>query len=509
MIDLAARRRWFTDELWGAQEPAWFTNVGPGFDAEPAAIGVDGDLLAILWLPWRGLSGTRTRMSRVRALVPVLLLACNTSPAATEGDESGGFTETSGGSSESGEPVPPEPYVPIEGNAFPWSGESTDMVCDDSADNDDNGYTDCDDFSCSRNPSVFVCGADSVYESTPNLCANGSDDDGDGRVDCKDPDCFKNPFHDVCDKPRSDTDCVKDGDGDGQVGCDDLDCRIDVVACPPAAGSLRILFDQTIDETAGNGPNSDWVVDSWGRIPAPSNPLVADEWSGALSGFGFALYKGGHRIENLVAWDGRISFEDSNNPQDLALYDVVVLIEPSRRMRPDEKASIINYVRAGGGLLAVANHRSADRDGNGWSAPEIFNDMFDDNPVMKDPFGFRFDEVDVELETAIDNVLNTGHPVIDGPEGVVERIGFYIGDTARLTGSNPTAVGLVALDDSSKLVVGAVEVGAGRVVFVTDSAISGDGTDSHGNNLNSHDAFNDSYEDNRALFLNAIAWLGE
>lgn len=51
MIDLDALRRWFTDELWGAAEPAWFTNMGPDFDEEPAVIGVDGDVLAILWLP--------------------------------------------------------------------------------------------------------------------------------------------------------------------------------------------------------------------------------------------------------------------------------------------------------------------------------------------------------------------------------------------------------------------------------------------------------------------------
>lgn len=50
-IDVAALRRWFTEELWSAAGTTWFTNMGPGFDAEPAVIGVDGDLLAILWLP--------------------------------------------------------------------------------------------------------------------------------------------------------------------------------------------------------------------------------------------------------------------------------------------------------------------------------------------------------------------------------------------------------------------------------------------------------------------------
>ena len=442
-------------------------------------------------------------MTRRHALFACLLFAC----APGGGSDEGGSSET-GGTSEPTGGAPLEPYVPIDGNAFPWAGESTDEVCADGQDNDDNGYADCEDFACSRNPSVFVCGADSVYESTPDLCADGKDNDGDAYTDCDDPDCFKNPFHDVCDKPRTDSDCVGDGDGDGAVGCDDLDCRIDLAACPPAAKSLRILFDQTIDETAGGGPNSDWVIDVWGRLPAPSNPTQADDWAGALSGFGFGLYEEGHRLESLVAWDGRVSFGDDGNPQDLGLYDVVVLFEPSRRMRPEEKTAIINYVMAGGGLLAVANHRSADRDGNGWSAPEVFNDMFDDNSVMADPFGFRFDEVDEELETAIDGVLDAGHPVISGPAGDVAKIGFYTGCTARLTGSNPKAVGLISLVQADQLVVGVAEVGAGLVVFVTDSAIAGDGTDSHGTDQHSHDAWNDATLDNRALFLNAIAWLG-
>lgn len=50
MIDLDALRRWFTDELWAADGPAWFANTGPDCADAPAVIGVDGDLLAILWL---------------------------------------------------------------------------------------------------------------------------------------------------------------------------------------------------------------------------------------------------------------------------------------------------------------------------------------------------------------------------------------------------------------------------------------------------------------------------
>jgi hypothetical protein len=447
------------------------------------------------------------------ALLPLLVFACT--PTASGGDDDTGGS-TGGATGEPDAPTsasddtgpPPEPYTPVDGNAFPWSAESTDEVCDDGVDNDDNDYADCEDFACSRNPSVFACGADSVYESTPELCANGGDDDGDRLNDCEDPDCFKNPFHATCEKPRSETDCAGggDADGDGLAGCDDADCRVDVALCPPAAGSLRILFDQTLDETAAAGPNSDWVVDRWGRLPAPSNPASADDWHGALSGFGFALFAAGHRIESLVPWDGRLTHGDAGNPQDLANYDVLVLVEPSRRIKPEEQVAIVRFVLAGGGLLAVANHRSADRDGNGVSAPEAFNWMFEDNAVMPDPFGFRFEEVDEDAPPP-GNILAADHPVIDGPAGRVEKIGFFTGCTARVTG--PGATGLIALADASKLVVGASEAGDGRVVFVTDSALLGDGTDSHGNTLLDHDAWNDPAQDNAALALNAIAWLGE
>jgi hypothetical protein len=438
-----------------------------------------------------------------------LLLALLALPVACGGQGGTEDASASGdGGSSSGEPA--EPYVPIEGNAFPWALESTDALCGDGKDNDDNGFTDCSDFACSRNPSVSVCGAQAEYESSPDLCANGRDDDGDALVDCDDPDCYKNPFHAVCDKPRSETRCADggDGDGDGKVGCEDLDCAIDVAACPPAAGSLRVLFDQTLDETAGAGPNSDWVVDSWGRLPAPSNPKFAADWAGGLSSFGYALFVAGHRIENLVPWDGRISFGDPSNPQDLGLYDVLVLVEPSRQLRSEEKTAIVRFVLGGGGLLAVANHNSADRDGNGWSAVEAFNDLFSFNSVMADPFGFRFDTVDLETAAPLSDLLDPGHPVLGGPGGVVAQIGFFVGSTARLTASNPKAVGLVTFGQPEQLVVGAAEAGQGRVVFVTDSAIANDGSDAHGGQMTNHDAWNDQSQDNQALFLNAIAWLG-
>lgn len=475
---------------------------------------------------------------RLEPLAALWALACNLGPGPGD-DASAGATTTSSTTSSSstasesdtdatstaatssttdvettGTPEPQGPPPAAGKNPFPWSDESWDAVCDDDVDNDDNEYVDCDDFSCSRNPSVIACGSATVYESSPALCQNGKDDDGDGRVDCADPDCVKNPFLNVCVYPEAEDRCGEgvDGDSDGFVDCDDRDCLAVDDTCPIGQGSLRILFDQTLDETAANGPNSDWIVDPWGRLPQPSNPVSRNEWKGALSSFAFALYQRGHRIESLASWEGALTFGDPQNPQDLADYDVVVVVEPSRRMSDGEKAALLEFVADGGGLLMIANHITADRDGNGWSAAAVFNDLFDDNPIEADPFALRFDENDLDILTPLTRVEAPGHPVIDGPAGAVERIGLYLGCSARFTAKNSAGEGLIVLDDAPSstqgVIVGATTYGAGRVVFTTDSAQLGDGSDSHGTNLGDKDAFNDPALDHGALFVNAIAWLG-
>ena len=408
----------------------------------------------------------------------------------------------------------PAPAPSPAPSALPWSVEADDAACANGEDDDQNGYTDCADFGCSRNPAVTVC-VGAVYEHAPTECANGQDDDGDGLTDCADPDCAKNPFHAVCPRAALECGCAEgvDGDGDGLAGCADHDCLAKDASCPLPQGGVRVLFDQTLDETAAFGPNSDWVVDAGARVPSPSNPADGAAWAGALSSFAFDLHGRGFAVESLLPWEGRLTFGDTTNPQDLARYGVLVVVEPSRQMMAAEKEALVRFVQAGGGLLAVANHLGADRDGNGWSAPQVWNDLVDANPVGADPFGFRFDPVDVDESQPLDRLAAPTHPVLSGPAGTVRRIGFYQGCSARLTGTNASATALVQLPDapdaSTRLAAGVAEVGAGRVVFLTDSAIAGDGTDSHGTTNASHDAWHSAVEDNRAFFVNAVEWLSK
>ncbi|MGM0558753.1 MAG: hypothetical protein ACQEVA_20370, partial [Myxococcota bacterium] len=83
-----------------------------------------------------------------------------------------------------------------EASATCVSGESD---CTDGIDNDQNGYTDCDDSSCDTDP---ACSGGS------EICDNGTDDDGDGFVDCDDFDCDDDPAcassGEICDNGTDD-----------------------------------------------------------------------------------------------------------------------------------------------------------------------------------------------------------------------------------------------------------------------------------------------------------------
>ena len=80
----------------------------------------------------------------------------------------------------------------------PGEPEDNDAACSDGIDNDNNGYTDCDDFSCTRNDAVTVCGGGGTPELTDLSCSDGLDNDNDGFVDCADADCSWNPEITVC-----------------------------------------------------------------------------------------------------------------------------------------------------------------------------------------------------------------------------------------------------------------------------------------------------------------------
>ena len=73
--------------------------------------------------------------------------------------------------------------------------ENTNATCEDGIDNDGDNFTDCDDFSCSRNPSATVCPG----EDTDVTCSD--DIDNDGYTDRDDFHCSDNPAVTACPEP--------------------------------------------------------------------------------------------------------------------------------------------------------------------------------------------------------------------------------------------------------------------------------------------------------------------
>jgi len=185
--------------------------------------------------------------------------------------------------------------------------------------------------------------------------------------------------------------------------------------------AAKFLFDATKAEMAAN---ADWVIDAdnynlnltsgngSGRVMSSSsydsnpqrfpNPLqsgitsstLETYWQGALSSWAVDLVKAGHQMETLP-YNGKITYGDSTNEQDLSNYDVFVLVEPNILFTPAEKTALISYVKNGGGLLMVADHghltggTGSDRNNDGADSADVLNDLMN-NSVQNNPFGVSF-----------------------------------------------------------------------------------------------------------------------
>jgi hypothetical protein len=95
----------------------------------------------------------------------------------------------------------------------------TETDCDDGLDNDNDGFTDCDDTDCADDPACTP---------TEDNCDDGVDNDNDGFTDCDDTDCADDP---ACTPTEDNCDDGVDNDNDGFTDCDDFDCADDP-ACP-------------------------------------------------------------------------------------------------------------------------------------------------------------------------------------------------------------------------------------------------------------------------------------
>ncbi|MEI6749854.1 MAG: hypothetical protein WCM93_11900 [Bacteroidota bacterium] len=118
------------------------------------------------------------------------------------------------------------------------------------------------------------------------------------------------------------------------------------ITCQSAFPQIKILFDATKAETAGN---ADWVIDAnqhnlgWNpnaelnggdesnaqQFPSPAQNGINSStsetyWQGGISNWGIDCVKQGYSVESLP-YNGIITYNNSGNPPDLSKYQLFVV----------------------------------------------------------------------------------------------------------------------------------------------------------------------------------------
>lgn len=297
------------------------------------------------------------------------------------------------------------------------------------------------------------------------------------------------------------------------------------------AQSVKILFDATKAETAGN---ADWIVDAdvynvyWNnlgtsslsgseanaqRYPTPAQSGITSTtpesyWTGGISAWGVDMAKKGYIVESLPRL-GQITYGNTSNAQDLSNYKVFIVVEPNIWFTASEKTAMINFVQNGGGLFMVADHAGADRNNDGADPPQIWNDFMDTNTVH--PFGMHFNYVSINDQST--NVATLpGDPLLHGIMGNVTQVMWSAGNTMTISTANNSSVkGVVyktgsSTTGSTNVMVAYATYGSGRVVGFGDSSPCDDGSGDSGDVL--YDGWiTDASGNHEKLIVNATIWL--
>ncbi len=295
----------------------------------------------------------------------------------------------------------------------------------------------------------------------------------------------------------------------------------------------KILFDNRKAETAGN---ADWIVDADNynigynssgviytggqeanaqRIPTPAQSGITAStpesyWTGGLSAWAVDLAKKGFQIESLP-YNANITYGNTTNVQDLSNYDVYIICEPNIAYTDAEKTAIINFVKNGGGLYMIADHSGADRNFDGFDAPQIFNDLMKNNLVQANAFGIMFNENDISGTYTSANA--SADSIVKGQGGTVTKIQFYNGATIQLNiADNATAFADLQFNAPANIYSDVLHAhayfGKGKVAACGDSSVPDDGTGDNGDFL--YDGYLGGASGNhKKLLINTVVWLAK
>ncbi len=294
----------------------------------------------------------------------------------------------------------------------------------------------------------------------------------------------------------------------------------------------KVLFDASKAQMAGN---ADWIVDadifnirftggpaSLGgfesnpqQIPTPAQSGITattpeDYWTGGISAWAVDCAKLGYVVETL-SYNKLITYGDATNPQDLSNYKVFITVEPNILYTATQKIALINFVQNGGGLFLVGDHEGADRNNDGFDAPEILNDLMNNNSIAINPFGINFD-LNNTGNIISSNVINSpNNPSLNGSFGAVTQLKYSQGGSMFInTTANSSAQGLIFQTGAS--VVGNTNImfatstyGSGKVAALGDSSPPDDGTGDSGDNL--YFGYTDLNGNHKKLIMNTTVWL--
>jgi len=283
-----------------------------------------------------------------------------------------------------------------------------------------------------------------------------------------------------------------------------------LAAIPASAAPRRALFDMTHAETAGN---ADWQIDTDQPLPLPAQSTVTQAtprtyWLGAISSWAIDLVKRGYEVATLTPAYG-ITYGIAGNPYDLSLFDVFIVDEPNTAFTAAESTAIFDFVRDGGGLVAVGDHINSDRNGDGIDSPRIWNKLdalrlwgasFDVSGTNS-----NFTEVySTNVETALSD------SIIHGPNGVVNGLEFHGGTCLTLDpGTNPTVRGSVWRNGqphgNTAVMAGRSVYGNGRIFFLGDSSPTDDGSAAPGNS-SIFDGWAEAAGGDSILVINGTIW---
>lgn len=224
----------------------------------------------------------------------------------------------------------------------------------------------------------------------------------------------------------------------------------------------RVLFDDAHAQTAGN---ADWII------------------TGGYSDVAQTLRRAGFSVEAL---GGKPITRER-----LAGVRVVVLPEPNRPYAAGELEALAEHVQSGGGLLAIGDHKGSDRDGDGWDAPMVLNQLIG-------PMGlqFSFDKVsEAPLSGPSAGALAQG----------VKAAGAWAGCSVTLVSPAARAHLTFGPKAGGKPFLASSTFGKGRLVAVGDSSPFDDGSGTPGKKL--HDNYNDPRYSGPQIAVNVVSWL--